>query len=154
VVPVSGAIAGAQNEWLLGIPPHVGKEVGLEDGFIEDGDQVNGVGRWAWTVVVRSGFRICDMRLVIGGVEVYTVPARWEENLRTKTVGAVVVRKSIGLWLGRAIVIQTVVADGLRGKGPSIVALEGVASQHAEAFRESMERIIVWTATLAINVSI
>lgn len=65
-----------------------------DDHLVEDRHQMNGVGRRALSGVVGGG-RVSHMRLVIGAVEVDTVPASGEEDLSAHAVGTIV-REEIG----------------------------------------------------------
>lgn len=81
------------------------------------------------------------MGLVVGGVEIDTVPAGGEEYLSSQVAGAVVVGESIGLGV---VGTEAGVRDGLLGEGRLVVAAEkGVTGSHAEAFGES-EKSFVW----------
>lgn len=86
---------------------------------------------------------------MVGGVEIYTIPARREEDLGTKTLRACCVGKVVGL-LCSFIIVDARKADGLASEVVSGGTLERVTSKHAETFREGMKCIVVGTWSLSV----
>jgi hypothetical protein len=96
VEPVASGITLSENEGLGGTVPPVKTGSGVDD-FVEDGDHVNRVSCRARAVVVRVLGRVGHVRLVVGRVEVHTIPAGGEEDLGAQAVGADLVGEAAGV---------------------------------------------------------
>lgn len=72
------------------------------------------------------------MRCVVGTIEVLSIPAGREEDLRTKTVWTVHSRKTTRLGIPTSlVVVETVVTNRLRCEVVTWSSLEWVASDHS-----------------------
>lgn len=81
------------------------ERVYIEQNFIEDRDDMDWVRERAETVV--DAFRVGHVGLVIGRVEVYTIPAGREKDLSPEPIWAVgVAVESWSLVLVRSIVVE------------------------------------------------
>lgn len=149
VEPVASWVTLSKDERLAVSVPLVLEIVDAVEHLVEERDHVDGVGVGALAVVQRAAHRVSHVRLVVSRVKVHTIPARWEEDLSTKTVRAVCSRHARGLRT-RSGVIEAHEADGLGSKVISTVALERVTSDHAEALGESLEGVIVRSRTLEV----
>lgn len=79
------------------------------------------------------------MRLVVGRVEILAIPAGREEDLSANTIRAASGRQVVRLGPWRTIVIEAGKVHSGASKVGSVIALEGIASDHTEALRESLE---------------
>lgn len=141
---------------------HASEWLGDPDGLVEESGEAGA--KALGTVTAVDLARIGDVRLVVLGVEVLSVPARWEHDLKTETVCTGVVDERAlgesvsvhgGLW--RAGVVETVEADGFLAQsrlsllllGPAglwrIRLLEGevtetgISRNHTKASRECLD---------------
>lgn len=83
-------------------------------------------------------------------VQVHAVPAAGEEDLSTESIRAIVGREAVRLGLCSGVVVETVVADSLGSESTSVVAEEWVTSNHSEASREGLQRVVVGAPTLQV----
>lgn len=91
MLPNTNRISHAIDEGLWGTAgPHAVELCRIPDSLNEERGNLNWVGRWAG-----STRRISDVALVIGTVEIHTVPARREDDLRADTAKAWMVWKLI-----------------------------------------------------------
>lgn len=148
VESVSGWVTISEDEWLLGSVPPVEPSSGV-DNLIEEGNHVNRVRSRAGTVVVGVLGRVSHMRLVVGRVEVYTIPAGREEDLGTKAIRAGRVWETAGV-AGDSVVVEANEADGLARKVIRVCALEWIACKHAETFGESSKVVVVGSTSLTV----
>jgi len=149
VVSVTGWVTHGEDEWLPSVlwnPPL--KVGGVPDGLEEDGDQVDRVRGRAWAVVVRVHCWVSHVGLV-WLVEVDTIPARWKEDLSTKTVRADLVRKLVEVW-GGAAVVQANERNSLLREGVATSSEGRATSKHLEALWESLKWVVVWTTSLEV----
>ena len=103
----------------------------------------------ARTVVVGVLGGVGHVGLVVGRVEVDTIPARWEEDLGTETVRALLGREAVGV--GRsAAVVQADVADSLLGKVVATGSEGGSTGKHTETLGEGSDVVVVGTASLQV----
>lgn len=148
--PVSSWITHRPDKWLTVSVPHVLELVDIPQDFVEDGYKMDRMGVRTFPVVVRTD-RIGHVGLVIRSVKVLSIPARREENLRSKTVGTVHVweGRSFGI-SGILVVIEAVVTDSV---GRGVIArrsLEGVTGNHPETFGESLQLVVVRARPLQV----
>jgi hypothetical protein len=136
VEPVACRVSLGEDEGVLVAIPFSVKFASIVEDFKEDGDQMDGKLGWARTRISVFANRITHVRLVIGSVEVLAVPAGWEEDLSTKTSGALVVGDAVGFGLVRT---KAGKGDCFRVKAPSKVAFKRVTGEHAEVLWESFE---------------
>ena len=54
-------------------------------------------------------------------------------------------------WFRRAIIVQTIVADGLRGEVSAKAALESIPCDHAKSFQEGLELFSIAALALPGN---
>lgn len=147
VEAVSRRITHCPDERLAVAIPLVCKCVGVPYDLVENGDEVNWMSTWARSVIVGTDW-VRHMRL-IWKIEILSVPTRWEEDLRTKTIWTVHIGETTSLRVATLfVVVEAVVADSLRGKVTTPRALEGVASKHSEPFWESLQLVVVWSGSL------
>lgn len=149
VEPVASRVTHSKDERLAAAIPLVAEVTGVVVNLKEDGDQVDRVAAGAAAAVVATANGVRHVRLVVSGIKVDTIPARREEDLGTETIGAVLGRKTIAS-AGAASVVEADETNGLRCEVVSVVALEGVTSDHAEALGEGLELVVVGTTTLEI----
>lgn len=111
---------------------HASEWLGNPDGLVEESGEAGVEALGAFTAIDLA--RVGDMGLVVLGVEVLSVPAGWEHDLKTETVCTGVVDERAlgesvsvhgGLW--RAGVVETVEADGLLAQGRLSLLLLGPA---------------------------
>jgi hypothetical protein len=149
VESVSSGITHGKDKGLAISIPHVGKLVDVVQDLVEEGNHVNRVRGRARSVIGGTAAGVGHVRLVIGRVEVHTIPAGWEEDLGTETVGAVGGGHSPGLGRGGWI-IQADEAHSLGSEIIGLVTLERVTSKHAEALGEGLELVVVRAGALQV----
>lgn len=103
----------------------------------------------ARTIVIAVLGGVSHVGHVVGGVEVHTIPARWEEDLRTESIRAWLVRKLVVV-VGCTAVVQADEADSLTGKVVGVSTLVWITSKHAEVFGKGLERVVGRTTTLQV----
>lgn len=137
---ITGGVTLSKDKGLTASVPIGGKQVGLINDLIEERDGVDGVRRRTSSIVWERRVGVRHVRGVVGGVEVDTVPTRWEEDLGANTVGAVYGRQSWTLRNGLGtVVVEANKRNGSSSGGASVVSGEGVASKHSETLWECME---------------
>lgn len=100
---------------------------------------------------VIGGGGIRHVALMVGAVEIDTIPAGGKEDLSTKTIWAVGGRE---VWCFRccgSVIIQTSIGDGLGCKIGSAASFERIAGDHSESFGEGLERLSSPVALQVIN---
>jgi len=110
------------------------------DELVEERDESNGVGGRTLTTIDTSRWP-GHVGYVVGRVKVDTVPTRTEEDLRSHTVGTVMVEKVVSLrplWIARvaACVIETDVGDSLGVGVAHECSAHRASRDHAETVRE------------------
>jgi hypothetical protein len=88
------------------------------------------------------------VRFVVRGVQVDTIPACGEEDLRSQTGGAIDFGELIRFRSCRSIIVQACIADGLGFECTGEAASEGVTSHHTKSFWKRLE-FLPGIATLA-----
>jgi hypothetical protein len=150
VVSVTSLIAVGEDKGVLAIDKLVGELRGIPDNLVEEGDEALGVRVGANAVV--DAIRVGHVRLVVGRIEVLAIPARWEEDLGTETVGAVDVGDLVGL-LG--VGSKAGKADGTLLQGVGEGTEHRISRKHTETLWEGEQALVVlWVlgiGTLAIN---
>lgn len=141
---------------------HAGEWLGDPDGLVEESGETGAKALGAITAVDLAG--VGNVGLVVLGVEVLSIPAGWEHDLKTETVcTGVVDERALGesvsvhgsLW--RAGVVETVEADGFLAQsrlsllllGPTglwrirlhegEVTETGISRNHTKASRECLD---------------
>ena len=107
VEPVTSLVTVGEDEWLLAVDKLWVETVGIPSNLVEEGDEALWMRSWALSGV--DTVWVGHVRLVIWAIEVLSVPAGGEEDLRTDTVLAVALWKVVGFWSALA---QTGVVDG------------------------------------------
>lgn len=100
------------------------------DKLVEQGHELDWVRGRTVAGIRLAVDRVCDVRLVVGRVQVDTVPARGEDDLGTHAVQARSGGQCRGLWAtGACCVVQTDEADGLgsRRVGEGGIEVHGAA---------------------------
>lgn len=91
----SSGVTVGQEERLLVVVPHIFEIIDREHDFVEERDEADRVSRRAFSAVNTIG--VGHMGLVICGIQIFTVPATGEENLKTKaTIGNVSINTITG----------------------------------------------------------
>lgn len=83
------------------------------------------------------------MGLVVGRVQILAIPARWEEDLSSKAVRAVVIRKHGSFGFCRTIVVKTTVTHALGCEVVATGPLVGITCEHAEAGGECFQCLAI-----------
>lgn len=107
VKPVTSLVTVGEDEWLLAVDELWVETVGIPSDLVEEGDEALRMRSWALSGV--DTVWVGHVRLVVWAIEVLSVPAGWEEDLRTDTVLAVALWEVVGLWSAFA---ETGVVDG------------------------------------------
>lgn len=150
VKPVSSGITHGPDEWLAVAIPHVLELVDVPQNLVKDGDKMNRMSVGTAPTVVRT-YWIGHVGLMIRSVEILSVPARREENLRSKTIGTIHVREARGLGIsGILVVVEAVVTDGVGGSIVARSSLEWITSNHPETFGERLQFVVVWARPLQV----
>jgi hypothetical protein len=130
--------------------PHIPKLLGVPGNLDKDRDNSHWVGCRAGSVVVGLG-RVGHMGLVVRAIQVDTVPARGEIDLRTDSIGTVGGWEVGCLRGARGIVVQAGKVASLSFDGDLVAAIERVSSDHTEASRRGNNSAIggwVWALSL------
>jgi hypothetical protein len=160
VIAVASCISVGEHKGLFVAVPHVFKAFGIVVDLVEEGDKVHRVARGATASIIVAIRRVRNMRFVILRVNVLPIPASRKlaqicqrtslfimvgtySNLHTNLV-ALLVGQVFWVWPGATP--NAFVGNGAAGKVVSLAALHGVASNHAEAGRESTELVIIGAA--------
>ena len=138
VSTIASRVTLRPDERLRVAVPLIRKLVGFPDNLIEEGNQVDWEVWRAGAGIIGVG-RIRHMGDVVGRVEVLSIPAGWEKDLSTETIGAIVVGEVGCLGLAWSAIVETVVTDGLRSKIGASTSFEWIAGNHAESWRESLD---------------
>ncbi|CAG8630544.1 17608_t:CDS:2, partial [Acaulospora colombiana] len=136
------------------LPPLILPRIGIPNDLVKYRDQTNGVGRGADAIV--HSVRIGHMGLVVGRIEVNTIPAGREEDLGAQTIGAVGIRDAGSL--GRlACIVETDKGNGLLAKRTSerdilgiIRSQERVSGEHLETRRKWMDHLLIVGSSLEV----
>lgn len=143
-------VAHSEDEWLIVPVPHVGKLIGIIDDLVEKRDHMNRMASRARPIIICPGSRIGHMALMIGRIKILAIPTAGEEDLGSDAVRTVDTRQRISLRWAAASIIETVEANGLSSEVTSEVPLVGIARDHTEARRKSMQLIVLRSRTLKI----
>lgn len=106
---VSGWVTVRQEERLLVVVPHVPEIIDREHNLVEERDEADRVSRRAFSAINTIG--VGHMRLVIGRIQVLSVPAAGEENLKTESIIAVLGGKLVG-FRGSLVAVEACKSNG------------------------------------------
>jgi hypothetical protein len=110
VEAIASRVAHRPYKWLLVTIPHVVKQISTEDGFIEEGDEVDRV-RWWTSAICMAVDRVGHVRFMVWRIEVLTIPAGGEEDLGPEAAGTLVVGEAIGFGCCWPVVVQASIVD-------------------------------------------
>jgi hypothetical protein len=141
VISVSGSVTVGEDKWLVGLHGLRAELVEIGGGPVDleedTGKTDREIGVRALSAVRSSG-SVSNVRLVIRRVEVLSIPAAGEVDLRTNTRWAVLLWDT-GVLGGLSIEVKAKVVDGTLGDVVCVVApLRGVSAEHAEIRRECL----------------
>lgn len=144
---VAGWVTSGKNKRPFTARPATIKFVDVKQDLVKNGNHSNGV---AWRTFARiHPVGVSHVALVVRRIDVSAVPARGEKYLHAKAVLAILVGKMGSLLVGVARV-QTGIRSGTLFKGSLVGAGKGIPSEHAEAFRKSVQLFIGAVSALKI----
>ena len=142
---VASRVSVRKHKGLLITIPHVRKHIGAISDLEKQRHKVHGMNIRAASTVEVAVLGVGYVRLVVWRIEVLTVPAGGEDDLKadaTRTLDG-----------GEALLLEmfadTAVADGPSSKIVSQVALAWVTSDHAETVGEGMDHVVVRAGAVA-----
>lgn len=127
----SSIITLRKHKWLPGTIPVVLESIGVEDDFVEQGDEAFGEFLRTFAIIIDRW--IGHVGLVIWRVEIFAIPTRRKEDLSPKPIGAVLGGEAVGFWTRCS---EAIVTYGLLFKRIGVITQERVACQHAKTFWE------------------
>lgn len=163
---VTSRVAIGKDERMLPVLPFTVPLFDPIDNFHEEGDELLRMRGRASAVLTAD--RVCHMGLVVRGIGVLSVPARWKPHLSTKTtttelvnsklyaynwnilLGALFVRKLIGFRTTAAVVVQARIVNRLLRIGLGEAAGHRITSKHAEIIRKRNKRSLLRTIALKV----
>jgi len=138
VISVASGVTVRKNKRLWSIPL-IFKSFRIIINFVKERNKVDRMAFRASSTVIIPVLRVRDVGFVVWGVDVLAVPAGGERNLDSNLV-------AFAFW--EAFAVGAVCADAFVGYGTAgevvgFDALAGGAGDHAEAWRESAEFVVV-----------
>ena len=131
VKTVAGGVTIREDERLRIPVPHILEPIDGPGDLVEEGH--GAIGEASRTFSSVDYIRIDDVGLVVRRVQIDSVPARREEDLRTKATRTVVIGQTRRLLL---ILAQASEIDGLFRYGSAVLAASGISGEHAEPLGE------------------